>query len=240
MTPQPMTRQLRSRLAGLKLPQHTLAAMLGVSQTKLNLIRNGPPEAAGGIRGRGWGGARPAGAGRAGRGEGAGARPRRCRMSGQERRGGATDGTGALPEVLFVDDVGGAAALLALNHQAPAAGAGLPSGAAARESTSGTRGARRQCSNGLRWGGSGAAVRGAREVDRMNPAVEGNFGVVGQAGRGRVARRGSGGRRSRVRLSEVGAALEAIAACTASESLKSCLRFIILTAVRSGEAGGAT
>ena len=39
---------------------------------------------------------------------------------------------------------------------------------------------------------------------------------------------------------EVGAALEAIAACTASEVLKSCLRFIILTAVRSGEARGAT
>ena len=41
MTPMPMTRQIRSRLAGLKLPQHTLAAMLGVSQTKLNLILNG-------------------------------------------------------------------------------------------------------------------------------------------------------------------------------------------------------
>ena len=41
MTPRPMTRQIRSRLAGLKLPQHTLAAMLGVSQTKLNLILNG-------------------------------------------------------------------------------------------------------------------------------------------------------------------------------------------------------
>lgn len=41
MTPQPMTRQIRSRLAGLRLPQHTLAAMLGVSQAKLNLILNG-------------------------------------------------------------------------------------------------------------------------------------------------------------------------------------------------------
>ena len=42
-----MTRQIRSRLAGLKLPQHTLASMLGVSQTKLNLILNGhrPPPA---------------------------------------------------------------------------------------------------------------------------------------------------------------------------------------------------
>ena len=39
---------------------------------------------------------------------------------------------------------------------------------------------------------------------------------------------------------EVGAALEAIAACTATEALKTCLRFIILTAVRSGEARGAT
>ena len=36
-----MTRRIRSRLAGLNLPQHTLAAMLGVSQTKLNLILNG-------------------------------------------------------------------------------------------------------------------------------------------------------------------------------------------------------
>lgn len=35
-----MTRRIRSRLAGLRLPQHTLAAMLGVSQTKLNLILN--------------------------------------------------------------------------------------------------------------------------------------------------------------------------------------------------------
>ena len=41
MERQPMTRQIRSRLAGLKLAQHTLAAMLGVSQTKLNLILNG-------------------------------------------------------------------------------------------------------------------------------------------------------------------------------------------------------
>ncbi len=39
--------------------------------------------------------------------------------------------------------------------------------------------------------------------------------------------------------SEVRAALEAIAVCTASETLRSCLRFIILTAVRSGEARGA-
>ena len=39
---------------------------------------------------------------------------------------------------------------------------------------------------------------------------------------------------------EVGAALEAIAACTATDALKICLRFIILTAVRSGEARGAT
>ena len=36
-----MTRQIRSRLAGLRLPQHTLAGMLGISQTKLNLILNG-------------------------------------------------------------------------------------------------------------------------------------------------------------------------------------------------------
>ena len=60
MTRQPMTRQIRSRLAGLKLPQHTLAAMLGVSQTKLNLILNGhrkPPagfEAEAGRRSTGW------------------------------------------------------------------------------------------------------------------------------------------------------------------------------------------
>ena len=40
--------------------------------------------------------------------------------------------------------------------------------------------------------------------------------------------------------SKVGAALEAIAACTANDALKLCLRFIILTAVRSGEARGAT
>ena len=39
---------------------------------------------------------------------------------------------------------------------------------------------------------------------------------------------------------EVGAALEAIAACTASDAVKACLRFTILTAVRSGEARGAT
>ena len=40
--------------------------------------------------------------------------------------------------------------------------------------------------------------------------------------------------------SEVGAALEAIAACTAGDGVKACLRFTILTAVRSGEARGAT
>ena len=39
--------------------------------------------------------------------------------------------------------------------------------------------------------------------------------------------------------SEVGAALEAIAACTANEAVRLCLRFIVLTAVRSGEARGA-
>ena len=47
MTQQPMTRRIRSSRAGLKLPQYTLAAMLGVGQTKLNLILNGhrPPPA---------------------------------------------------------------------------------------------------------------------------------------------------------------------------------------------------
>ena len=40
--------------------------------------------------------------------------------------------------------------------------------------------------------------------------------------------------------SEVAAALVAIAASTASDVLKACLRFTILTAVRSGEARGAT
>ena len=42
-----MTGRIRSRLAGLKLPQHTLASMLSVSQTKLILILNGhrPPPA---------------------------------------------------------------------------------------------------------------------------------------------------------------------------------------------------
>ncbi len=39
--------------------------------------------------------------------------------------------------------------------------------------------------------------------------------------------------------SEVGTALDAIAASTASESVQACLRFTILTAVRSGEARGA-
>ena len=41
MERQAMTRQIRNRFAGLRLPQHTLASMLGVSQTKLNLILNG-------------------------------------------------------------------------------------------------------------------------------------------------------------------------------------------------------
>ncbi len=39
--------------------------------------------------------------------------------------------------------------------------------------------------------------------------------------------------------SEVGAALNAIANCGAYETVKACLRFIILTGVRSGEARGA-
>ena len=39
--------------------------------------------------------------------------------------------------------------------------------------------------------------------------------------------------------SEVGTALETIAASAASDSVKACLRFTILTAVRSGEARGA-
>ena len=38
---------------------------------------------------------------------------------------------------------------------------------------------------------------------------------------------------------EVGAALESIATCGAREAVKACLRFTILTAVRSGEARGA-
>ena len=37
----PMTRTIRSRLAELRLSQHTLASTLGFSQTKLNLILNG-------------------------------------------------------------------------------------------------------------------------------------------------------------------------------------------------------
>ena len=40
--------------------------------------------------------------------------------------------------------------------------------------------------------------------------------------------------------SEVGAALDAIEASTASDEVKACLRFTVLTAVRSGEARGAT
>ena len=40
--------------------------------------------------------------------------------------------------------------------------------------------------------------------------------------------------------SEVGAALAAIAVSTASDAVKACLRFTVLTAVRSGEARGAT
>ena len=40
--------------------------------------------------------------------------------------------------------------------------------------------------------------------------------------------------------SEVGAALAAIALSTASDAVKACLRFTVLTAVRSGEARGAT
>ena len=40
--------------------------------------------------------------------------------------------------------------------------------------------------------------------------------------------------------SEVGAALDAIAASSASDAVKACLRFTVLTAVRSGEARGAT
>ena len=40
--------------------------------------------------------------------------------------------------------------------------------------------------------------------------------------------------------SEVGAALDAIAHCGAYDAVKACLRFIILTGVRSGEARGAT
>ena len=40
--------------------------------------------------------------------------------------------------------------------------------------------------------------------------------------------------------SEVGAALDAIEASTASAAVKACLRFTVLTAVRSGEARGAT
>ena len=42
--------------------------------------------------------------------------------------------------------------------------------------------------------------------------------------------------RAALPCSEVGTALEAIAACTASDALKLCLRFIIPTAVGSGEA----
>ncbi len=61
--------------------------------------------------------------------------------------------------------------------------------------------------------GIGAAPPSARKTKRHHPALP---------------------------CSEVGTALEAIAACTASETLKLFLRFIVLTAVRSGEARGAT
>ena len=40
--------------------------------------------------------------------------------------------------------------------------------------------------------------------------------------------------------SEVGAALDAIEVSTASDAVKACLRFTVLTAVRSGEARGGT
>ncbi|MCY4634759.1 MAG: Arm DNA-binding domain-containing protein, partial [Acidobacteria bacterium] len=57
--------------------------------------------------------------------------------------------------------------------------------------------------------GIGAALPSARKTKKHHPALP---------------------------YSEVGAALEAIAGCTASEAVKLCLRFIVLTAVRSGEA----
>ena len=60
--------------------------------------------------------------------------------------------------------------------------------------------------------GIGAALPSARKAKRHHPALP---------------------------YSEVGGALDAIAAGTASDVLKLCLRFIILTAVRSGEARGA-
>ena len=60
--------------------------------------------------------------------------------------------------------------------------------------------------------GIGAALPSARKAKKHHPALP---------------------------YSEVGAALEAIAGCTASEAVKLCLRFIVLTAVRSGEARGA-
>ena len=97
-----MTRQIRSRLAGLRLPQHTLAAMLGISQTKLNLILNEhrrPPA--------GFEAEATAALDRLERAERAAARARArvlggAAVSGRRERGAAAD---ALPEVLFMDDV---------------------------------------------------------------------------------------------------------------------------------------
>ena len=97
-----MTRRIRSRLAGLKLPQHTLAAMLGVSQTKLNLILNGHRKPPAGFEAEATAALdrleRAERAAAQGPGQGAG----RCGMSGRRETGGGAD---ALPEVLFIEDV---------------------------------------------------------------------------------------------------------------------------------------
>ena len=155
-----MTRQIRSRLAGLRLPQHTLAAMLGISQTKLNLILNEhrrPPA--------GFEAEATAALDRLERAEQAAAQGQsagRCGVSGRREGNGAADG---LPDVLFIDDV---AALLRCSPSTIKRR--LRARVRCRGSTSGPAGAKRaaRVARGRRLGPGGA---GAREADAVNAAA---------------------------------------------------------------------
>ena len=193
-----MTRQIRSRLAGLKLPQHTLAAMLGVSQTKLNLILNGHRKPPAGFEAEAGAGARPAGAGRAGRGEGAGAGAGRRGMSERDARPDSVSGTVALPEVLFLEDVAALLRCLPSTIKRRLRARVFPVAPLPR------------IDKRHRWS-KAAVLEGLALGDRAPPCGGAGGGPhepgrgtqrrdAGQARRRRVAHRGSRGRRSGVHL----------------------------------------
>ena len=157
----PMMRSIRGQLAELGLSQHDLAAALGISQSTLNAMLNGRRPARAGFE------AQAAEAlDRLERVELAAAAAREQAVAGGAARAREEEvaATATWPHCgrAVPGGRGGAAALLAVDDQAPAAGAHLPGGAHTGDRQAAALGARRPCWQWLAVDGRSASPTGRR------------------------------------------------------------------------------